>query len=135
MARKSKADEIKQELECIAAVKDSRGYISIIAQRLGVSQQHVYNLLDKYPSFKQARIEEQEKRKDRVELTLDKLVEGQWVTDPDTGRRVYIPPNPTAVIFYLKTQARDRGYSETVIQEHQGDLTICILKDRSADAD
>ena len=110
------ARKVTPEIECLNATKDSRGIVSIIADRLGLSRKQTYELMERYPAFKQAIYDEREKRKDRAELTLDSIIAGHWVTDPnsppDKPIRVYVPPNVTGLIFYLKTQARDRGYVE-----------------------
>lgn len=120
------AKEAKIEAECIEATKGSKGIVSVIQERLEVSRAQVYVLLDRYPAFKQAREEEQEKRKDKAELVIHDMVTGYWAIDensePDKDgnkRRIWIPPNPTMVIFYAKTQMRDRGYSEHI--EHTGE--------------
>lgn len=113
---------------CLNAADGSRGIISVVADRLGLSRNAVYNLMERYPAFKQAIHDEREKRKDRAELTLDSIITGHWVTDPSSDpkkpTRVYVPPNVTGLIFYLKTQARDRGYSEKQELELSGNVDI-----------
>lgn len=95
----------------IAALRESQGYMSKAASLLGVTVQTVYNYRKRWASVEAAWQALREERNDFVESSLQKLIaEG----------------NATAIIFYLKTQARDRGYGEKV--EHAGkidsDLTI-----------
>lgn len=85
--------------------------MSKAASLLGVTVQTVYNYRKRWASVEAAWQALREERNDFVESSLQKLIaEG----------------NATAIIFYLKTQARDRGYGEKV--EHggkiDGDLTI-----------
>ena len=119
------AQSAKEEAACIASVAGSKGIVSVIQERLKVSRSQVYVLLERYPAFKKAREDEQENRKDKAELVIADMVTGYWAVDensePDKDgnkRRIWIPPNPTMVIFYAKTQMRDRGYSEHI--EHTG---------------
>lgn len=91
--------------QAIEAAKGSKGFITTIAKRLGCSRRYVYNLMDKYSTFKDAIIDERELMKD--------FAENQLFTQISEG-------NMTAIIFYLKTQAKDRGYIEKSEIEHSG---------------
>lgn len=83
--------------EAIEAIRDSRGFVTVIAKRLGCSRRHVYNLRDKYVSVAEALEDEREKTKDWVESKI--------VQRMDEG-------SDTMLIFYAKTQMKDRGYVE-----------------------
>lgn len=83
--------------QCIEAAQGSRGFVTTIAKRLGCDRTHIYRLQKKYPTFAQAIIDERESLKD--------FAEGKLFTQIDEG-------NTTAIIFYLKTQVKDRGYVE-----------------------
>ncbi len=83
--------------QVLEAVKDSKGFITMIAKRLGCSRKHVYSLLKKYPAAADAVEDERETTKDWVEGKLLQRIEKN-----DT----------TALIFYAKTQMKDRGYVE-----------------------
>lgn len=83
--------------EVVAAIEGSKGFVTIIGKRLGCSARHVYNLLDKYATARDALANEREGMRDFAEGMLYKRIEGG-----DT----------TAIIFYLKTQAKERGYVE-----------------------
>ena len=89
----------------ITAINDAQGFVSKAAELLGVSRATFYNYLKKYATAKQALDDVRSKRHDFVELQLMKgIKEG----------------NITAIIFYLKTQCKHRGYVERVQQEHTG---------------
>ena len=90
----------KQKLtvgQVIQALEKHQGLAALAAQTLGVSLQTVYNYRDRYPTIAAKMREMRERRTDRVELALyDKINAGEIA----------------AIIFYLKTQAKDRGYVE-----------------------
>jgi hypothetical protein len=83
--------------EVIEALKKHQGLAALAADSLGVHVQTIYNYRDKYPTVADTIKHLREKRKDVVEGKL-------WsrINSDDT----------TAIIFFLKTQAKDRGYVE-----------------------
>ena len=83
--------------QTVEAIKGSGGFVTQIAKRLGVTPRHVYNLLDKYQTAKDALFDEREGMKD--------MAEGEMLKKIKKG-------DTTMIIFYLKTQAKDRGYVE-----------------------
>jgi hypothetical protein len=91
--------------QVINAIKEGRGFASKAADILGVSRSTFYTDLKKFATAQQALEDVRESRHDYVE---SKLLQGV-----DQG-------NMTAIIFYLKTQCKERGYVERVEQEHRG---------------
>lgn len=83
--------------QAIEAARGSKGFVTTVAKRLDCSRPTVYKLLEKYSTFRQALEDERETVKD--------FAEGKLFQQIDSG-------NITAIIFYLKTQAKDRGYIE-----------------------
>lgn len=83
--------------QVIEALRQSEGYVAQAASLLGVTVQTVYNYRDRYASVAEAFSETREKRHDHVESKLMKAI--------DNG-------NIAAIIFYLKTQAKNRGWVE-----------------------
>jgi hypothetical protein len=81
----------------IAALEKSNGYVSAACHELGCSRKHFYSKLKGFPTVQDALAEIREKRTDYVESKMMKLIDEL---------------NPTMIIFYLKTQAKDRGYVE-----------------------
>lgn len=83
--------------ETARAILEARGNLTRAAAALGMTRQAVYHRAREYPDVAAAIIEAREARKDRVEDALQNRI--------DSG-------DTTAIIFFLKTQAKDRGYVE-----------------------
>jgi len=87
------------------SIEHYNGNISAVARSFGVSRRAVYNFVkDKYPDLWEIVQEQREMWKDDAESEL--------------MRQAMEDKNTTALIFFLKTQAKDRGYTER--QEHTG---------------
>jgi len=101
--------------DAIKAIAGSRGFVSVIAKRLGVTRQTVYNLRDRHPTVAEALQDERETNKDWAESKLFSRM------DKD---------DTTAIIFYLKTQAKDRGYIERqeLIGKDGKPLLVAVIK-------
>lgn len=81
----------------ITLIDEYSGNLSAVSRALGVSRLTVYRFMEKRPTVKQALDEAREKMIDNVESKLySKALDG------DT----------TAMIFFLKTQGKSRGYVE-----------------------
>ena len=91
------------------AIREARGFISVAAKRLGCSRASVYNAINKHATVKEAVSDAREIMTDLAEGKLAKLINDE---------------HPTAIIFYLKTQGKDRGYVEKHQHEHSGNVTI-----------
>ena len=83
--------------QVIAALEEAQGYVSKTASLLGCTPKTVYNYRDRFSTVAEAWQGIREKRTDFVENKLQEQI--------NKG-------NVTAIIFYLKTQAKDRGYIE-----------------------
>ena len=105
----------------IEAIVEAHGLLSDAARALGCSRKTLYSYMDEFPEVREAYEDANEKTKDFAESKLfDAISKG----------------NITAIIFYLKTKAKDRGYIER--QELTGaegaDLSIDIKwADRTLD--
>jgi len=80
-----------------SAIIKSKGFVAQAAIMLGVTSKTVYNALDRWPDLWDTINEQREQLKD--------MAEGSLLNQIKAG-------NTTATIFYLKTQAKDRGYVE-----------------------
>jgi hypothetical protein len=80
-----------------AVLLENFGNTAVVAKHFGVSRQAVQQLIAKTPGLKDAAIEAKQTMIDHAESALHrKIFEGEaW-----------------AVCFFLKTQAKDRGYVE-----------------------
>ena len=91
--------------EVIEAIKEARGFVTVAASKLGCSRTSMYVYLKRFATAQTALEDEREKRHDFVESKLMKAIDND---------------NITAMIFYLKTQCKDRGYVERYQQEITG---------------
>ena len=105
--------------QVIDALEEGRGYVSKAASLLGCSPRTVYNYRDKYTSVAEAWAAIREARHDFVENKLHESI--------NSG-------NVTAIIFYLKTQCKDRGYVERQEVQHSGEIkSITYIKENRPD--
>ena len=81
----------------IAAIKESSGLLTLAAKKAELDYSTVWRYAQEYPSVKQAVTEAKEKM---LDFTEGKLYEKIKAGDN------------TAIIFYLKTQGKARGYVE-----------------------
>ncbi len=88
-------DNIKKDFPEI--LKQHMGIISSACKAGGIARATYYVWRDADPAFKEACMEAYEERKDFAESALLKKIKNE-----DT----------TSIIFFLKTQAKDRGYVE-----------------------
>jgi hypothetical protein len=99
--------------EYALAIREARGLVSHAARRLGVTDEAMRQRLKRTPTLRQVRDEAREAMTDLAESSLyEQVIRGEgW-----------------AVCFYLKTQAKDRGYVERVEEKREltGDIRIRI---------
>ncbi len=81
----------------IEAIRDSHGLLTIAAKRAGLGYMTVYRYVHEFPSVAQAAKDAKEAMLDFAEAKLY-----QKIKDGDNA----------CLIFYLKCQAKDRGYVE-----------------------
>lgn len=84
------------------AMRKHKGYVTSIAEELGVCVQAVYQRINHSKKLQQIKEELEEKITDKAEQVLAKQINLE---------------NITAVIFHLKTKGKKRGYSEKVENE------------------
>lgn len=93
----------KKEKQVIAQLKKSRGNISHAADALDTSRTTMHAYINEHPTVKEALKDIKEANKDRAETML----EARMAT------------SDTLLIFYLKTQAYDRGYGDKSQIDHR----------------
>jgi len=101
------------------AIKAKRGNISAAAKSLDVSRTALYERINKSELLQNALIESRETMLDNAETALyDDALAG----------------NTTALIFFLKTQGKTRGYTERhEVTGEDGGVIRVTLKDNDAD--
>lgn len=106
----------------INLIHELNGSITDIAKHLKVSRGSVYNWIRKSPELKAAHATSKEITSDWVRSKLFERIEGVYIESK--GQRIYKePPNITAIIFYLKTQA---GWTEK--KPHDDNNTAQVLQ-------
>ena len=98
-------------------ITEKRGNLSAVARAFGKSRTWLYNNLnDKYPELWDVVKEARESLIDDAESELQKQM---------------FKGNITALIFFLKTQGKVRGYVERQEYEQKGDseITVTLVKD------
>lgn len=117
----NKTDDRKRRF--LEELEKARGIVTTAAQNAGINRSTYYDWYDTDPEFKAAVEAVNESCIDWVESKLHEKINGVQVrkgTDDEGEDVVYdLPPSDTAIIFYLKTKAKKRGYIEKVITEHE----------------
>lgn len=104
--------------QVVAALRKSKGMKGPAAEALGCSYNTVTNYQKRHPTVAEAIREERQKLTDIAELSLVRAIQkGEgW-----------------AVVFYLRTQAGDRGYVERhqieIAMQHEWDKMLANLED------
>lgn len=107
------------------AMKDTGGIVLAIANKLNCDTETVYNYFKRYPSLAKVRNAEKEKFKDRAESQVLKFIQGHTIKCPSCGEKVGgIEPNPIMTMFYLKCQAKERGYVERTESVVSGSMHV-----------
>lgn len=102
-------DTLKKEI--VKALSECYGIVKDACRKVGVPRSTYYNWLKDDPDFKLLVEETQEEAIDFVEGKLFEKISGVAMANED-GSIYYQPPSDTAIIFYLKTKAKKRGYVE-----------------------
>lgn len=109
-------DSIKKKF--LEILDDSKGIISTACKSMNnMSRQTYYNWLKNDEDFKEAAEDIQENAIDFVESKLFEKINGVTIQIfNQKGEPVVYdqPPSDTAIIFYLKTKGKKRGYIERV---------------------
>jgi len=103
----------RKPADYVTAIRETRGALSAVADRLGVDVRTVYRARDRWPVVRDAIEEARERQLDFTEIKLHQLI---------------ADGNITAIIFYLKTQGKKRGYIE-----HPIDLTLVSIVQKIRD--
>ena len=114
----------------IDALKKSLGIVTKACESVGIDRQTHYNWLESDPEYKKEVESISEMAIDFAESKLFEKINGVQIgkTDKDGELIVYDqPPSDAAVIFYLKTKGKKRGYIEKQEVDHSGSVNIISL--------
>lgn len=116
----------------IEALEKSLGIVTTAALEVGISRKTHYQWLKEDEEYK-AEVESlTDAALDYAESKLFEKITGVEVAssvDKDTGEPITysVPPSDTAIIFYLKTKGKKRGYIERSELQHSGDQESPII--------
>jgi hypothetical protein len=95
----------------IEVLREFDGVIKYACHEAKISRSTFYNWKETDPEFKAQVDEIAEEATDEMEYTFLQKCRGVKAVDQD-GIVYKVPPDTTALIFYLKTKGKDRGYTE-----------------------
>jgi len=103
--KKIAVDQLQKLLE------ENKGNVAAVGRRMGVSRTAIYNRINESTTLQQTLADARETMLDNAESVLyKKVLEG---STPE-------------LIFFLKTQGRNRGYVERVEQTHSGSVDVIV---------
>ena len=111
-------DTIKKKEKFLTVFRSNVGVIKDTCEAIKISRQTYYNWIKEDESFKNECDIIHDEAIDFVESKLFQNIRGFHETDQILGRngvediKKYYKPDTTAIIFYLKTQGKKRGYIE-----------------------
>ena len=113
----------------IQILRANRCNISTACKKMNIDRTTYYRWM-KEPEFEKMYLSAKEEMKDRAEDSLSIMINGIPKIDEETKKVIgWIErPVPSATIFYLKTQCKDRGYIERqeVDMKTDGNLKIQV---------
>ena len=111
--------------EMIEALKKSLGIVTKACEIVNIDRKTHYNWYNSDPEYKESVDSIQDIAIDFVESKLYEKFNGIEV---QKGDEVYtVPPSDTAIIFYLKTKGKQRGYKEEHTVDNQ--TTIKVVRE------
>ena len=116
----------------IELFRSKMGNKTKIAEALNVSRYSLYEWIKKDPALKQEIEQQEESNIDYVESKLFEKINGIGLMKEDkNGEPVLytLPPSDTAIIFFLKTRAKSRGYIERTESQIEGELLIKVIRE------
>lgn len=94
-------------------LEENKGNLAAVSRRMGVSRTAIYNRINESPTLQQTLADARETMLDNAESVLyKKVLEG---STPE-------------LLFFLKTQGRNRGYVERQEIDHSGDVTTRVIQ-------
>lgn len=120
--------------EILESLEKHKGIVTIACASIGLARSTYYSWLESDSEFKAAVDEIQEVAIDFVESKLIEKIDGVTVQTYNAKGEPVIyeqPPSDTAIIFFLKTRGKKRGYIERSEVDNMGTIAINITPDES----
>jgi hypothetical protein len=111
----------------LEALEKSLGIVTTAAKTVGIDRSTHYNWLKEDEAYKEAVEGISDMAIDFAESQLNQLMSGakhQVVTNKGEIVEIKDAPNPSSIIFYLKTKGKKRGYIEKQEVEVSGEREI-----------
>jgi len=114
----------------VLAIEGTGAIMSVIAKRLNVARQYIYEYFNKHPDLKKYLDAEEERTIDEYEEVLKMIATEGALRDSTTLG---------AVKYYLNNKARRRGFAERQEIQHSGDavtkVKLIIIDERDRNED
>lgn len=109
-----KKDTENNKIKMLEALEETKGIVTHASRKVGITPQTFYNWVREDAEFKEAVEFVQESAIDFVEGKLFQKINGLTMGKEVDGKTIVYEkePSDTAIIFYLKTKAKHRGYVE-----------------------
>jgi hypothetical protein len=141
MANLTKTDITKKAM--IEALEKSLGIVTTACKSVDIARQTHYEWMREDPEYKEQVDSIVDIAIDFAESQLNQLIQGarhQVVTNKGDIVEIKDAPNPTSIIFFLKTKGKKRGYvetTETIVSEKPifNSLDINVHQDNGTDKD
>lgn len=121
--------------QALGALESKKGIVTEACRSIGLARSTFYNWCETDPEFKAAVDDIQEVAIDYVEGKLFEKIEGVTMAggvDDEGNPKIYtLPPSDTAIIFYLKTKAKKRGYVERTELDHLNPVPVVWNEERT----
>lgn len=139
MANLTKTDITKKAM--IEALEKSLGIVTTACKSVDIARQTHYEWMREDPEYKDKVDSIIDIAIDFAESQLNQLIQGarhQVVTNKGDIVEIKDAPNPTSIIFFLKTKGKKRGYvetTETIVTEKPifNSLDINVQEDNGTD--
>lgn len=120
-------DTIKTKL--LESLEMSKGIVTVACASISCPRSTYYKWLNEDPEFKAAVEEIQDVAIDFVESKLMEKINGVQVQEMVKGEPVIYeqPPSDTAIIFFLKTKGKKRGYIERMEVDNLTPIQVMTL--------
>lgn len=126
-------DNIKAKM--LEALEYYKGIVSTACNSIGLARSTYYMWLDTDKDFADKVSEIQDIAIDFVEGKLFEKINGVTMLGKGGGDEedptYTLPPSDTAIIFYLKTKGKKRGYVEKQEVEHSGSMSVHVTKEEA----
>lgn len=105
-----KQSDYLEESIVILAIRNCLGNMAMAAQELGLSRGELMDYMVRHPAVMEAKVQVKEAVKDRAEEILFSQMETE----------------PSLLMFFLRTQAKDRGYDTTKINTTNNNVQVNV---------